>query len=1844
MPKSPLEKLKLERRQVRRAFTKTFNDGAPFLDKSALSEEDLSTLKSIVSALTTEFNDCQELDKELRSIVLEEIDDETEQDAFFDEVNEVTSVNRGKIAKLEFLLSKFEKKCSASPTPVASKLPDLQLPFFDGKITEWFGFWERFQSQVGNLPDLPNTAKFTYLIGQLRGEALKTVKGIIPSEQNYSVLEKTLVENFGHSRRIIRAHVNNILNTPKPTHSASSLREYYNSTMGDIRSLQALEIDISACAPFIVPIMEEKLPTKVRSSIGDCGEDKKFDLDLFTKRLKDYIIREEQSQANFPRSAEQFPAEYQTQNYHVTSTLSSNVNTRCQFCKGPHATSHCNMTSNDKTSTIIREKLCLNCLYPGHLVAHCTARGRCAKCKGKHHTSIHGIRIHQNPIPSQSPRQKGTNSKPPSQASTNNAIAIEDMSTTKPMTLPSRTTIVNCASALPRFSETFKSSSDDCATTLPRSSETSNDCAFALPRSPDSFINTPDESSATGAVFLKTAKAIAVSSEKSLTARIFFDEGSQRSYIRADFAAALDLTPKSFETLSVCGFGGTVTEKNYGVTKIGLATPFGIEYVTVLVTDEIVQPLNQHFSYKIKSHPRLQKLNLANDFSDSSFIVDILLGADAAFRFLGTVSDPHSVPLIQESKFGHILSGPLLTPSESIDISSNNIAVMTTQANVPPNDLSNEYFDNDLSVENLISNSSLCIQIERLFQAQFVSGVSTDTQSDEFLHSYRQQIEFRNGCYYAPLPWKSDHPPLPSNLALCQQRLAQVTSRLNKLGLMQAYRNVMAEHLTNGYIEEVKDLQTPWPEQGCHYLPHFFVLKDSETTPLRIVFAANSGHVSLNDCLHTGPCLLNNLVELLIRFRIPKYAFVADIQRAFLNIKLKEEDRPYVRFLWYKDNDPSKEICVYPYTTIVFGHTSSPMSLGAVLLEHLQKYSHPTAVDLSNKLYVDNLLSGVDNEADAISYFEKAREILQEGHFTLRQWSTNSAALQETIRFNNAGSTSQPISLLGLSWDTSNDTLSFQAKQFDSSADSLTKRAVLSIASQLFDPLGLVLPVTITARLFIAELWDEKIGWDQPLPQTKLNVWQNIEQELNAVSRLQFPRWVDFDSNEPVYLHVFTDASKSVIGAVAYLTQGNKSVLVGSKSKLAPRGKQKLTIPQLELNAMLLGAQFCENTLCIVRKDLPDARVRLWTDSEIALFWLSSTRKLKQFVQNKVDAIRSKFEASCWGHTPSQDNPADLVSRGCSAKTLENSTLWHKGPSWVCHKSSWPQWPKSAVTSATVMTAVTEQQLPTQDATICNVIDIGKFNYYSRLLNTSVYVNRFCYSTGVKGTPTVDELQFIEKAWIKHEQQCHYPQVFSYLFSPEPRNNAHTPPIVRQLNLFIGDDGLIHTKGRFTRNSSLILLPKHSYLTKLIILHCHHRMCHVGVGGTIVSLRDRFWVPSARSETRRYLSKCIQCKRVSGRHYSLPLPPELPHFRFDTSIRPFSNVGVDFTGHLIVKNRSGEHIKVYICLFTCLTTRAINLEIVEDMTTSSFLQAFRRHCSLFSTPRLLLSDNAKTFKSADQDLETLLSHFDSVPVRHALAQRRIRFLYIPARSPHWGGVYERLIGLVKSALKKVLGRSLITLAELYTLIKEIQAVLNDRPLTSLNSEIDDLEPLTPSHLLFGFNVTPLPHPPLDSVAYDPTFGDSDKVTRAQHQRTSLYNHFINRFQREYMSTLREMHSNQNKKRLDPPRTIQIGDVVLVADTDTAKHRWPLGIVEKLIEGKDNHCRAAVVKTANGYTTRSIVKLYPLELRLDEHDIENSNKNSNEEYRAVIDKSRPTRKAAFNARDAVMAQLIDEQHD
>ena len=225
---------------------------------------------------------------------------------------------------------------------------------------------------------------------------------------------------------------------------------------------------------------------------------------------------------------------------------------------------------------------------------------------------------------------------------------------------------------------------------------------------------------------------------------------------------------------------------------------------------------------------------------------------------------------------------------------------------------------------------------------------------------------------------------------------------------------------------------------------------------------------------------------------------------------------------------------------------------------------------------------------------------------------------------------------------------------------------------------------------------------------------------------------------------------------------------------------------------------------------------------------------------------------------------------------------------------------------------------------------------------------------------------------------------------------------------------------------------------------------------------------------------------------------------------------------------------------------------------------------------------------------------------------------------------------MKSILKKVLSRSLVMLTELSTLVKEIQAVLNDRPLTAINPDVHELQPLTPNHLFFGFNITPLPHPSLDSDEYNPNFGDSHAISRAQHHYTTLYRHFLQRFHSEYLSLLREIHTFRNNVRHFTTPLIKDGDVVLVVDTDTPCHRWSLGIVTKLLHGSDGICRTAVVRTAHRLTTRSIVKLFPLELSVcNEHKADSSDANV-----PCLENTHPTRKAAQAARELIKGQLID----
>jgi len=464
--------------------------------------------------------------------------------------------------------------------------------------------------------------------------------------------------------------------------------------------------------------------------------------------------------------------------------------------------------------------------------------------------------------------------------------------------------------------------------------------------------------------------------------------------------------------------------------------------------------------------------------------------------------------------------------------------------------------------------------------------------------------------------------------------------------------------------------------------------------------------------------------------------------------------------------------------------------------------------------------------------------------------------------------------------------------------------------------------------------------------------------------------------------------------------------------------------------------------------------------------------------------------------------------------------LWHNGPDWLTEESQWPTWNVSDVLHLQVdEEPVTDTCLKTQLNTtipgIHNVIPVSKCSTLQKLLRISAYVLRFIHnvihpSDLKRGSLSAEEIDVARCKWIYACQHTSFPREIHHLQT----SNGKQIPIVRQLDLFLDKSGYLRCGGRI-HNAPVssdtkfpYLMPK-NHLTRLLVYAVHKDQLHAGVSNTVTALRQQYWIPSARQLVRQLLRKCVPYRRVVGKPYLVPKSPPLPQSRTKDGT-PFEITGVDFTGALLVRN-SGQENKAYICLFTCGLSRAVHLEVVTDLSTETFLQVFRRFVSRKSLPSLMISDKASTFESAAEELKKL---FNSRELMDTLSTKGVRWQFIPKRAPWYGGFWERLIGMTKTVVRKVLGRSFITLEALQTLTVEIEAVLNDRPLKYQSSDIDDPEPLTPSHLLYGRRITTLPHPIAeDEELTDPTYTTGTMLRSKVQRQEVLLQHFQNRWRR-----------------------------------------------------------------------------------------------------------------------------------
>ena len=293
----------------------------------------------------------------------------------------------------------------------------------------------------------------------------------------------------------------------------------------------------------------------------------------------------------------------------------------------------------------------------------------------------------------------------------------------------------------------------------------------------------------------------------------------------------------------------------------------------------------------------------------------------------------------------------------------------------------------------------------------------------------------------------------------------------------------------------------------------------------------------------------------------------------------------------------------------------------------------------------------------------------------------------------------------------------------------------------------------------------------------------------------------------------------------------------------------------------------------------------------------------------------------------------------------------------------------------------------------------------------------------------------------------------------------------------------------------------------------------------------------------------------------------LPNFRVQES-PPFSKVGVDFAEPLYVKGLKGKTRKMYITLFSCCVTRALHLELVEDLTAQSFLRCLRRLTARRGTPELIVSDNAK--KAAAKSINRIFRNKD---VQREFESRRIEWKFNLERSPWWGGMFERMVGLVKRILRKILGNALLNKDEMHTVLVEVEGILNSRPLTYIYEDEFNVDILTPSHLMFGRRLSPF----ADHIE----FNYSDDET--SHSKRFLYlvrklQHFWKRWRTEYLRELREKHNAAGAGNCD----IHKGDIVLIEDGNVKRSQWKIGRIERLIVGKDGNIRgASVVKICKG---------------------------------------------------------------
>ncbi|XP_063233612.1 uncharacterized protein LOC134537270 [Bacillus rossius redtenbacheri] len=1003
-------------------------------------------------------------------------------------------------------------------------------------------------------------------------------------------------------------------------------------------------------------------------------------------------------------------------------------------------------------------------------------------------------------------------------------------------------------------------------------------------------------------------------------------------------------------------------------------------------------------------------------------------------------------------------------------------------------------------------------------------------------------------------------------------------------------------------------VQEPQLTTPSFYIPHHGVLKpDSSTTKLRVVFdasAKDSKGTSLNDQLLTGPKLQRDIADILLSFRDHAVAFTADIRQMYRQILVQEEFRDCQRILWRpSDDDP---VCEYRLNTVTYGVSSAPYlairTLHQLAADEKDRFPRASSVLLKDT-YVDDVVTGAPNAREAISLQRELIDLLKAGGFQLRKFASNDLSLLSWLSEDLVqGSKALPldntcglptVKILGLQWQSEVDAFAYNVQPTSSTA---TKRSILSDLARIFDPLGWLSPVVLLAKCLIQHLWIRCIDWDDPPPADILATWQRFQRELPSLASITISRFVPVTQRELLLeIHGFSDSSEQGYAAVVYLRatspDGSVSVyLLVGRSKVAPI--KRVSLPRLELCGALLLARTMHRILQNYGPHVNLDQIFAWTDSTVVLHWIrGSPHKWKTFVANRVGQIHDLVPAKHWNHVLSDSNPADCASRGLFPSEIADHSLWWTGPSWLYKPPE--EWPQLTGLMDSMDETVMEQRIftlhsvnPLADTTL-----LERFSSLSKVKRITAYCLRFVQRLRFKklpprSPPDANELKDAMMVWVRLAQASAFASDIKALQANQP----YRGPLFK-LSPFLDPAGILRVGGRLELSDLAynqrhpILLPKHHRLTDLVIDHLHIHLMHCGPTILQSAVQRDFWIVGARGLIRQRLKKCTLCFRVRP----VPRNPPMGNLPVDrvTQAKPFLKTGVDYAGPFKItmsRLRKARIQDAYLCLFVCFATKAIHLELASDLTTDAFIAAFRRFLSRRGRCSDLHSDCGTNFVGASRLLTGLRAFMSSKDTHDSFAQslveHQVTWHFNPPSAPHFGGLWEAGVKSVKSLLIKSVGAQVLTYEELYTLMTQVEAILNSRPLCALSNNPNDMAALTPSHFLVLGPPALVPEPDLSHL----------KLNRLSRWQLIQQAHqsFWKRWHQDYLQQLQ-----QRPKSLTDQDILSVGTLVLIKDPNLPPLCWKLGRIVKTFPGSDGVVRVAEVKTQQGTFLRPVVKLCPL---------------------------------------------------